>query len=62
MNGRITGTGVLTFADGERYEGELKDGRMQVCAYVPAVELCLPVMLQMRWGVAGSGHLHVCER
>ncbi len=26
----ITGKGVLTFADGERYEGELRDGRMQV--------------------------------
>ena len=32
VNGRITGSGVLTFADGERYEGELKDGRMQVIA------------------------------
>ncbi len=35
VNGRITGTGVLTFADGERYEGELKDGRMQVAPTTP---------------------------
>ncbi len=30
----ITGKGVLTFADGERYEGELRDGRMQVLVCV----------------------------
>ena len=29
MDGTITGVGVLSFADGERYEGELRDGRMQ---------------------------------
>jgi hypothetical protein len=37
MHTSITGKGVLTFADGERYEGELRDGRMQVLVCVWAL-------------------------
>ncbi len=60
VNGRITGTGVLTFADGERYEGELKDGRMQVPASAKHPHLdtaCQLIFLH----TAGAGYLHLCE-
>jgi hypothetical protein len=28
VEGKITGTGALLYADGDKYEGELKDGKM----------------------------------
>ncbi len=52
---------MLTFADGERYEGELKDGRMQVPATNPPPPTLATACQLISFHGAGARYLYICE-